>query len=77
MASEESPLLNNANGTTSYATDADPNTDTEDGENARIEHETVYNRFSRSRKTLIVCLSALSGSFPSTCLSMRMHTCKL
>ncbi|KAJ3527241.1 hypothetical protein NM688_g8155 [Phlebia brevispora] len=51
MASEESPLLGQS-------------VRNEDEAEAVALHEAVYDRFSASRKRLIVALSALSGSFP-------------
>ena len=51
MASEESPLLG----------DETQNVDPD----VVALHETVYSRFSGSRKRVIVALSPLAGTFPS------------
>ena len=60
MASEESPLLGD------QTQNVDPD--------VVASHEAVYNRFSGSRKRVIVALSALAGTFPSASLLSWSNT---
>jgi hypothetical protein len=50
MASEETPLLHQAD------------------EQAALDHDAVYDRFSPSRKRIIAAVTALTGTFPSKLL---------
>ena len=43
-------------------------------EQAVLKHDAVYDRFSPSHKRVIVAVTALTGTFPSTFTGLQMSS---
>lgn len=46
-------------------------------DDAVVDHEAVYNRFSSSHKKIIVAITALTGTFPSKPASLNASLAEL